>query len=155
MFDQAAKTESDVVERYVILQAALKLRLPPAMRGSAFETIDATAAGYQVDSLALKTDSLLRILKSPADASKRKSQLEQVLALVDAAVNADAYGAAKQVLTVAIPAARSARDPDVPGNCCLGPGTSATKRRPTSVALRRRLETLDTSDRSGRQRRSG
>ncbi len=107
---EAHGTDDDPVARFVLLREAADLAAQAGDTETAAAAIDRMAAGYEVDAVALKTKAIMdaaRAVRTP-EAAGRLAQA--ALALIDPALEADAYDAAANLVGRAESAARQARD---------------------------------------------
>ena len=110
LFEKAAESRSDVPTHFVLLRLSRDIAAMGGEVGVAFRAIDEAAARFRIDSLAWKSDALLRAAKAASAAEQRKAVAEHARPVIEQAVEADAFDVARQVYEAGAAAARSAEE---------------------------------------------
>lgn len=107
---KAEELENDPVGRFVLLQNACDIAVEVGGVQTAIKAIDQLARHYEIDALGMKTEALLKAGKLDRSGSRQAQIARLALTLVEDAVAADDHPKAKRLGTIAMEAARSARD---------------------------------------------
>jgi len=110
LLEQAGKLADDPAGQFVLLEMARDMAVRGDDPTTALAAADALAATFEVDGLAIKAETVVRLAGSVTGAEQAKMLLEQTLDLVDAAVSREAFAQARELVTAAAKIAYKARD---------------------------------------------
>jgi hypothetical protein len=106
-------TQGDPAGQYVLLRMARDSATALADASLAVQAIDEMARSFQIDSPAMKLETLSSIAKITMPPAQQKAFADTALAVADDAAAADNYDFAKQVAALGVAAAKKAREGDL------------------------------------------
>lgn len=110
LLEQARKIPDDPAGQFVLLKMARDMAVRGDDPKTALAAADALAATFEVDGLATKAETVVRLAGSVTEAEQARILLEQTLGLVDKAVAREAFGQAQELVAMAAKIAYKARD---------------------------------------------
>ncbi len=110
LLEQAGKLADDPAGQFVLLEMARDMAVRGDDPKTALAAANALEATFEVDGLAIKADTVVRLAGSVTDAEQAKMLLEQTLDLVNTAVSREAFAQAQELVTTAAKIAYKARD---------------------------------------------
>ena len=101
LLEQARKLADDPTGQFVLLEMARDMAVRGDDPKTALAAADALEATFEVDGLAIKAETVVRLAGSVTEAEQAKMLLEQALDLVDTAVAREAFAQARELVTTA------------------------------------------------------
>ena len=110
LLQAALDTKTDDAGRYVLLDTACDLAIQAEDAETTFSVAEQIMSCFQVDGLKLNTEALSRLAK--AKGIDQRFLVNKANTLIDDAVVADRYDVAKQLIDIALAAAKNTKDLD-------------------------------------------
>jgi len=110
LLDQAAKSQADPANHFVLLRVAKEVAVLGADGETALEAVERIVATYDVDAMAMRLDCLKGLADAAKLSSQRAALAEQAYSLVDVALSEDDFDAAGRFGQIAEDLAKRGRD---------------------------------------------
>jgi len=112
LLQEGVATKGNPTSRYVLFRIAKDIAAGAGDADTAFKAIDQMDKFYKIDSLRLKSDTLIKAAKNTKTKNATKVIVEKGTLLIEDAVKKDKYDLAKQLGKITLAAARKVRDLD-------------------------------------------
>jgi len=110
LLSEASQSSDDPVSRFALLKVARDVAVQAGDAVTALEAVDAIAEVFDVDRLEMKVAAIVKLGELVRFTTQNKALAGGAADLIDEAIAADDYKAAKQLVDVGLAAARGARD---------------------------------------------
>ena len=105
----AEETNDDAATRYVLLQEAVNVAAEAGDAGAAFRTIDVLAGAYDVSALTMKAEIFEKLARRTKTVEQKTFLAEMAINIIDDAIGAEDFDAAKKVTRQAGQLARACK----------------------------------------------
>lgn len=113
LMQRGMDTQGDPAGQYVLLRQARDYAIAAADPGLALQVVDEIIRGFQVDSLALRLETLVALSKIALVPAQAKTFAESAAVAADEALTADNFEIAKQAMALGVAAAKKTREADL------------------------------------------